>query len=78
MHLAERLAQLGQVRRGLVTGAPQPPLEAALALPQQRLQLLHASLQAAQAKSADTHRQQRDGESFRGGPPALHLQAGML
>ena len=66
MHLAERLAQLGQQRRALVTGAPQPPIEAALLLTQQRLDLLEAALAAAQTKTADTQRQQRDGEAFRG------------
>ena len=65
MHLAERLAHLGQQRQALVTGTPLPPLEAALGLIQQRLQLLEASLKQAEVKTTDTRRQQSDGASFR-------------
>ena len=77
MHLAERLYQLALQRSALVAGALHPPLEAALATTEQRLQLLEAALKQAEVKSAETHRQQHEGEATRG-KLYLYLAKGII
>ncbi|KAK9797810.1 hypothetical protein WJX73_010321 [Symbiochloris irregularis] len=69
MLMAERLCQLGQQRRALVLVEASPPFPALLSslleAAQQRLQELEASMKLAEAKTAETQHQQKEGGASR-------------